>query len=70
MIISNTVLREKAEESEEKLWDYLLDNAENDNEIALVQNMLDILAGFGNVEFYFALRNESLELLGIDNRFI
>lgn len=65
MIFNQTILEEKMKESEEKALDYLLDNAETDKEISLIQMVIDILDMFGEIEFYKASRNKIFEELGI-----
>lgn len=65
MIFNNTILEEKMAEGEEKVLDYLLDNAETDREISLIQMAIDILDMFGEIEFYKSTRNEIFEELGI-----
>ena len=60
MIISETVLIEKFSESDDKGYDYLIDNAENDEQVSVLQSLQSIyyLVGDGiTKEEYVNYRN-------------
>ena len=60
MIISETVLIEKFSESDDKGYDYLIDNAENDDQVSVLQSLQSIyyLVGDGiTKEEYVNYRN-------------
>lgn len=74
MIINETVLIEKFEESEEKLYDYLIDNAETDfqvNELLRLQELskpYESAITQGDLEYQAYLDDQSRTLMnmGID----
>lgn len=60
MIISETVLIEKFSESDDKGYDYLIDNAENDEQVSVLQSLQSMyhLIGDGiTKEEYIDYRN-------------
>lgn len=69
MIISETVLIEKFSESDDKGYDYLIDNAENDEQVSVLQSLQSIYYLVGNgitkeeyVDYRNLLFKEELQL--------
>jgi len=69
MIISETVLIEKFSESDDKGYDYLIDNAENDEQVSVLQSLQSIYCLIGDgitkeeyVDYRNLLFKEELQL--------
>lgn len=69
MIISETVLIEKFSESDDKGYDYLIDNAENDEQVSVLQSLQSIYYLIGDgitkeeyVDYRNLLLKEELQL--------
>lgn len=60
MIINETVLIEKFSESDDKGYDYLIDNAKNDDQVGVLQSLQSIYHLIGDIitkEEYVDYRN-------------
>lgn len=67
MIINKTVLEEKMQEGDSKMYDYLIDNAENDKQVANLTILQSLSEQVPNDDVdYVALRNKSLFYMGIE----
>lgn len=69
MIISETILIEKFSESDDKGYDYLIDNAESDEQVSVLQSLQSIYYLVGNgitkeeyVDYRNLLFKEELQL--------
>lgn len=66
MIINQTILEEKKKENELKMYDYLIDNAENDLEVKQIVNLANLAVTLGeNNKKYLVLRDKTLKAMGI-----
>lgn len=66
MIINQTILEEKKKENELKMYDYLIDNAENDLEVKQIVNLANLAVTLGeNNKKYLVLRDKTLKSMGI-----
>lgn len=70
MIINETILIEKFSESDDKGYEYLIDNAENDEQVSVLQSLQSIYYLIGNgitkeeyVDYRNLLLKEELQLL-------
>lgn len=66
MIINQTILEEKKKENELKMYDYLIDNAENELEVKKIVDLANLAVTLGdNNEKYLILRNKTFKAMGI-----
>lgn len=70
MIINETILIEKFSESDDKGYEYLIDNAENDEQVSVLQSLKSIYCLIGDgitkeeyVDYRNLLLREELQLL-------
>lgn len=67
MTFNRTVLLEKFEEGDSKMYDYLIDNAESDKDIKqllTLQALCEVIPN--NDPSYLEIRNSSLFYMGVD----
>lgn len=66
MIINQTILEEKKKENELKMYDYLIDNAENELEVEKLVNLAHLAVTLGeNNKKYLVFRDRTLKSMGI-----
>lgn len=66
MIINQTILEEKKKENELKMYDYLIDNAENELEVEKLVNLAHLAVTLGeNNKKYLIFRDRTLKSMGI-----
>lgn len=69
MIINKRVLEDKIKEGDSAMCEYLIDNAENDKQVATIQALQRLSRAVPNDDSrYLSIRNKVLFSVGIDVR--
>lgn len=67
MIINQTILENKMIEGDESMFEYLLDNAENDHQVQVIQALLKLSKTVpANDKRYVSIKKQALQSIGVN----